>query len=204
MATYSFDTGFNTVGTLTSNLSNAQTLASNLTLLEVYANNLLTSSNNNNDEDTNYDKAMSNINSTMPTPGNGTNAPGDKPQEVMFFVTDGVEDECQSPTLNAYTGGGCRQQYLMNSNTDWCTKIKNRGIRIAVIYTEYLPLPTNPWYVNFNGLGAGVSSFQPKIAAQLQSCASQGLYYEVTTDGDISSALSSLFQIAVATAHLSK
>ena len=29
----------------------------------------------------------------MPTPGNGTNVAGDKPQEVLFFVTDGVEDE---------------------------------------------------------------------------------------------------------------
>jgi Flp pilus assembly protein TadG len=204
MATYSFDTGFNTIGPLTSNLSLAQTEASNLSLLEVYANNLLTSSNNNNDEDTNYDNAMSNINSAMPNPGNGTNAQGDTPQEVMFFVTDGVEDECQNPTLNAYSGGGCRQQYLMNSNTDWCTQIKNRGIRIAILYTEYLPLPTNPWYVNFNGLGAGVSSFQPNIGAQLQSCASPGLYYEVSTGGDISAALSSLFQSAVATAHLSQ
>src|ERR1019366_8507482 len=141
--------------------------AGNISVLEVYDNNNLTSNNNNNDEDTNYDNAMSNINSVMPNPGTGTNAPGDKPQKVMFFVTDGVEDECQTPTLNSYTGGGCRQQYLMNSNTDWCTKIKNRGIRIAILYTEYLPLPTNAWYVNFNGLGAGISSFQPNIATQL-------------------------------------
>jgi Flp pilus assembly protein TadG len=204
MATYSFDTGFNNLGSLTSNLNLAQTEASNLTLLEVYANNLLTSNNNNNDEDTNYDNAMSNINSVMPNPGTGTNASGDKPQEVLFFVTDGVEDECQNPTLNAYTGGGCRQQYLMNSNTDWCTTIKNRGIRIAILYTEYLPLPTNAWYVNFNGLGAGISSFQPNIATQLQSCASPNLYYEVSTGGDISAALNLLFQTAVATAHLSQ
>ena len=29
----------------------------------------------------------------MPNPGNGTNQTGDKPQEVLFIVTDGVEDE---------------------------------------------------------------------------------------------------------------
>ena len=42
---------------------------------------------------TNYDNAMSSVNTQMPNPGNGTNQTGDKPQEVLFIVTDGVEDE---------------------------------------------------------------------------------------------------------------
>ena len=204
MAIYTFDTGVNTLQTLTSNLATAQSSAANISMLEVYANNKLTSTNSNNDEDTNYDGAMSTINSTLPNPGSGTNNSGDTPQEVLFIVTDGVEDECMSPTLNAYAGGGCRQQYLMNSNTDWCTKIKNRGIRIAVLYTEYLPLPTNSWYVNFNGAGAGISSFQANIANQLETCASPGLFYQVDTGGDISAALTSLFQYAVQSAYLSR
>jgi Flp pilus assembly protein TadG len=187
MAIYSFDVNFNTLGSLTSNLTSAQTEASNLSMLEVYSNNNLTSSNNNDDEDTNYDNAMSNINSTMPNPGNGTNAQGDKPQEVLFFVTDGVEDE----NVN-----GGRQQSVMDPG--WCTTIKNRGIRIAVLYTTYYPLPTNSWYNTY------ISPIQANIGTTLQSCASPGLYYEVSTGGDISAALSSLFQIAVATAHLSQ
>ena len=36
---------------------------------------------------------MNSINNLMPKPGNGTKASGDTPQEVLFFVTDGVEDE---------------------------------------------------------------------------------------------------------------
>lgn len=187
MATYSFDTGFSTLGTLTSNLSLAANEASNLAMLEVYSNNYLTSGNANNDEDTNYDNAMSHINSIMPNPGNGTNAQGDKPQEVMFFVTDGVEDE----NVN-----GSRQQSVMDPG--WCTTIKNRGIRIAVLYTTYYPLPTNSWYNTY------IAPIQSNIGPTLQSCASPGLYYEVSTGGDISVALSSLFQTAVATAHLSQ
>ena len=187
LATYSFDTGFNNLGPLTSNLNLAQTYASNLTLLQVYSNNYLTSNTNNNDEDTNYDNAMSNINSAMPNPGNGTNAQGDKPQEVMFFVTDGVEDENVS---------GGRQQSVMDPG--WCTTIKNRGIRIAVLYTTYYPLPTNNWYNTY------IAPIQSNIGPTLQTCASPGLYYEVSTGGDISAALSSLFQTAVATAHLSQ
>jgi hypothetical protein len=212
MAIYTFDTAVNTIQTLTSNLSTAKTAAGNIGLLEVYSNNMLTSSNNNNDEDTNYENAMSTINSTMPNPGSGTNTHGDTPQEVLFFVTDGVEDECESPTqsapnkgttLNSYSGGGCRQQYLMNSETDWCSTVKNRGIRIAVLYTEYLPLPNNGWYQNFDGAGAGISTFQPNIGTQLQNCASPGLYTEVDSGGDITAALTALFNTAVQSAYLS-
>jgi len=187
MAIYTFDAAFNLIGNLTPNLNLAGTEAGNVRALQVYANNLLTSTNSNNDEDTNYDNAMSNINSVMPNPGNGTNAPGDTPQEVMFFVTDGVEDE----NVN-----GGRQQSVMDPG--WCTTVKNRGIRIAIIYTTYYPLPTNAWYNTY------ISPIQGNIAPTLQSCASPGLYYEVSTGGDISAALSSLFQTAVATAHLSQ
>jgi hypothetical protein len=136
---------------------------------------------------------MNQINSIMPAPGNGTNAKSDTPQAVMFFVTDGVEDEMVS---------GNRVQSLMNPS--YCTTIKNRGIRIAVLYTTYLPLPltnsdgTDSWYKTY------ISSFQPNIGTNLQSCASPGLYYAVTTDGDISAALTNLFQSALASAHLTK
>jgi Flp pilus assembly protein TadG len=187
MAIYTFDTGFNTIQTLTSNLTAAGTAASAIQVEEVYSNNWLTSSNQNNDTNTNYDNAMTKINSTMPNPGNGTNAAGDTPQEVLFFVTDGVEDENVS---------GNRQQSLMSNS--WCTTIKNRGIRIAVLYTTYYPLPTNTWYNTY------ISPFQASIAANMQACASPGLYDEVATGGDVSAALIALFNTAVATAHLTK
>src|SRR3984893_11515650 len=105
----------------------------------------------------------------------------------MFFVTDGVEDENVS---------GSRVQSLMDPS--YCTTIKNRGIRIAVLYTEYLPLPTNPWY------NTHIAPFQPNIGPNLQSCASPQLYFKVTTDQDISAAMVALFNAAVKTAYLSK
>jgi Flp pilus assembly protein TadG len=187
MAIYTFDLNFNTIQALTSSLSTAQTQAGNIQMLEVYDNNCQTKTNCNSDTDTNYDNAMTNINSTMPNPGGGTNTKGDSPQEVLFFVTDGVEDEMVS---------GNRVQSLMSNS--WCTTIKNRGIRIAVLYTAYLPLPTNSWYNTY------ISPFQPNIAANMQSCASPGLFTQVTTDSDISAALAALFQQAVATARLTK
>lgn len=207
MAIYTFDSGFNTIGAMTKNLTTAASEAANIAVEEVYDNNNLTSSNDNSDEDTNYDNAMSSINSIMPNPGNGTNAAGDTPQEILFIVTDGVEDEPTPSgfsTINPTSDTAGRQQYLMNADTDWCINIKNRGIRIAILYTTYYPLPSNGWYTNFDGSGEGIGWFQPNIGTQLQNCASPGLYYEVNTGGDISAALSALFQIAVSTAHLSK
>jgi hypothetical protein len=187
MAIYTFDAAFNTIQSLTSNLATAQTSAGNINLLTVYANNWLTANNNNSDTDTNYDNAMTRANSAMPNPGSGTNTAGDTPQEVLFFVTDGVEDE---------KVGGNRQQSLMDPT--WCTTIKNRGIRIAVLYTAYLPLPTNAWYNTW------ISPFQPNIASTMQGCASPGLFFQVNTGGDISAAMTALFQLAIHTAYLSR
>jgi Flp pilus assembly protein TadG len=180
-AIYTFNIGFNTITPLTANLNLAQTQAGNISIYEVPYQNWQ------NDEITNYDNAMSNINSTMPNPGTGTNNPNDKPQEVLFFVTDGVEDE----NVN-----GKRQQSLMSPA--WCTTIKNRGIRIAVLYTTYLPLPTNSWYNTY------IAPFQPQIGTTLKSCASPDLFFQVNTDQDISAAMQTLFQEAVATARLTK
>jgi Flp pilus assembly protein TadG len=180
-AIYTFNIGFNTITTLTSSLSAAKAQAANIQLYEVPYQNW------NNDAITNYTNAMTQINSIMPNPGGGTKQAGDTPQEVLFFVTDGVEDE---------TVGSSRVQSLMDPS--YCTTIKNRGIRIAVLYTTYLPLPTNAWYNTY------ISPFQPNIGPNLQSCASPGLYFQVSTDQDISGALVQLFNIAVLTAHLTK
>jgi Flp pilus assembly protein TadG len=203
MGFYGFDVAFNTLQSLTPipastsstpAPSPAYTAASNVTMLPVYKNNYLTSSSYNDDADTNYDAAMSGINAVMPNPGSGTATPGDKPQEVLFFVTDGVEDE-------AVSGGG-RQQSLMDNG--WCTTIKNRGIRIAVLYTEYLPIPNDNFYMGYGYSETyPVNTFQSKIASKLQSCASSGLFYEVQTGGDISAALANLFQLSVQSAYLS-
>jgi Flp pilus assembly protein TadG len=174
-AIYTFNYGFNTIMSLNSSLTNAQSKAANIDIYEVPYQNW------NSDTITDYTDAMNQINSIMPNPGDGSNA--GHPQEVMFLVTDGVQDQMV---------GGSRVQALMDPS--YCTTIKNRGIRIAVLYTTYLPLPTNAWYNQY------IAPFQPNIGSNLQSCASPGLYYAVTTDQDISAALIALFNTAVATA----
>jgi Flp pilus assembly protein TadG len=191
MAIYTFNySGTSVIQTLTSNLSTAATSAGNIDVLEVCSNNWLTCSNNNSDTDTNFESAMSNINGIMPAPGSGT--AGSSPQEVLFLVTDGVDDEIATSCSQPKTGSRCQQPF----NTTWCTTVKNRGILIAVLYTAYLPLPTNSWYNQW------IAPFQSQIAPNMQSCASPGLYFQVTTDGDITAAMQALFEQAVAAARL--
>jgi hypothetical protein len=193
MAIYTFNySGTSTVQTLTSNLTTAATAASNINVLQVYQNDWLTSSNHNYDTDTNFPSAMSQISGAMPNPGTGAST--STPQEVLFLVSDGVEDDNTGVCSEALSGSRCQAPF----DTTWCTTVKNRGIRIAVLYTAYLPLPTNSWYNTW------ISPWQTQIATNMQSCASSGLYFSITTDGDISSAMQSLFEQAVATARLTQ
>ena len=103
MAIYTFNgSGLSTIQLLTSNLANAQNAAANINVEEVYSNNWLTKTNQNNDTDTDFESAMSSINGIMPSPGTGT--PSSTPQEVLFIVTDGVDDEVSSSCSQSLDG----------------------------------------------------------------------------------------------------
>jgi Flp pilus assembly protein TadG len=185
MAIYTFNTGgINAITAITSSLSTAKSLAAGIDVLQVYKNNWLTSQASNSDEDTDFEAAMTGINGVMTNPGTGM--AGSAAQEVLFIVSDGVDD----------SNNGGRHQALFD--TTYCTTVKNRGIRIAVLYTTYLPLPTNSWYNTY------ISPFQPQIYGNMQSCASPGLFFQVSTDQDISAAMNALFLSAVATARLTQ
>ena len=127
--------------------------------------------------------------SIMPTsPGHGSNQAGDTPQAFMFLITDGMRDE------NRPSGDP-----EANIDTSYCDTVKGRGIRIAILYTEYLPeTASDSWSIQH------ALPHIPEIEPALQTCASTGLYYKVTTNSDISAALNALFQQAVASAHLTQ
>jgi Flp pilus assembly protein TadG len=195
VAIYTFNyNGLTTVYPLSSSLSAAATAAAGIDVLEVCSNSWLTSSNNNDDTDTNFETAMTSINGIMPNPGTG--ASNSTPQEVLFIVSDGVDDEVNllSCSQTLVDVSRCQQPF----NTAMCTTIKNRGIMIAVLYTEYLPLPTNSWYNSY------VAPYQATLGTNMQNCASPGLYFGITTDGDITAAMQTLFQLAISSARLSQ
>lgn len=137
---------------------------------------------------TDFDSILTSMNSTLPTPGDGSSS--STPQKILFFVSDGLED---APTTTcsqseSVTGWGRCQSPINVSN---CTTIKNRGIKIAVLYTTYYPITNNWWYNNT------VAPFQSQIATNMQACASSGLYFEVSPSQGISAAMTALFNLAL-------
>ena len=177
------------------------TASPNFGVMEYYGNNYAcgsstcsTDSTTIGDYATNFENAFGAINTLMPNPGNGTNVAGDTPQEILFVVTDGVADELNPPTCSeTETGGRCQEPI----NTALCDTIKNRGIRIAILYTDYLQVTSDSWYNTW------VAPFQSTIGTQLESCASPDLFYDAGVDAsNLGADLQTLFNIATSMAHL--
>ncbi|NVN85742.1 MAG: pilus assembly protein [Rhodopseudomonas sp.] len=198
MAIYDFGASAQSAGlrnlfSLSGSLSSAKAAAGNIDLMTVNG------QNDNNDQDTGFTAILPAINSAISAPGAGTSA---APLKYLFFVSDGVADEQNASCLKPTNGARCQSPI----NPALCTTIKNRGIKIAVLYTTYLALPTNAWYNSwiapFNTGPYGPSP-NSEIANNMQSCASPGLYFEVSPTDGISDAMTALFKKAIADARIS-
>ncbi|MBR0841607.1 pilus assembly protein [Bradyrhizobium liaoningense] len=209
-ALYTFDLGLNELAKLTTP-SSAGAQVSNISLMPVaYQNCVVPTTNCKTDNGTDIAGALKSINDIMPNPGLGSNTANDTPQEVVFLVTDGVEDKIAAICPNATFASNSRCQQPLD--TTMCTTIKNRGIKIAVLYTEYLQLIANPstgiqktdqWYMNWIDKYDQPTSSTGKIAQNLQACASPGFYKSVQSGQNISDALKDLFiKVASSTASL--
>jgi Flp pilus assembly protein TadG len=203
MAIYTFGSsaknpGLTTIQSITSNLSTAKTSAAAIDLMTVPYQNYA------DDTDTDFGDVLTDMNSAITTPGTGTTS--SSPLKYLFFVSDGVGDRavgspaCSQPTTNGSDPqtGTTYKRCQEPLNVSFCTTMKNRGIKIAVLYTTYLPLPTNAWYNTW------IAPFTSQIATNMQNCASPGLYFEVSPSQGISAAMNALFQKAVSQARLTK
>ena len=197
----------------------------------------------NNDTDTNIDLALTQINTPdpsnptslyIPTPGEGSNPP--TPQAVLMIVTDGLEDECVASvtagndlsTINPpkYKKPALCDPYRQMApiaapgtlSAQLCAAIKQRGIKIGVLYLTYDPLPltelnfaTGQWQPSY--YDQNVNQFQPgslsgdQIAQDMMAnCASNSnLFITVGVGDDISKGLKTLFNNALQDyAHLTQ
>jgi Flp pilus assembly protein TadG len=171
--------GFYQVAAPSPNLAAVKTLTSAIDLMTVPYQNY------NNDQDTDFANVLTGANSAMPNPGTGKSAKS--PQEVLFLVSDGVNDSSVNGSRSITT-----------IDTSLCTTIKDRGIKIAVLYTTYLPLPTNSFYNSY------VAPWVDTISPTMQACASPGLFFEVSPTAGVSQAMAALFQKAVQNARISQ
>ncbi|MGY8679863.1 pilus assembly protein TadG-related protein [Bradyrhizobium sp. UFLA05-153] len=216
-ALYTFDTGLNEIQKLTTPTTAAGQI-SNIQLMTVDHQNCVTTTSCNTDYGTDISGALTTLgkdaSSIMPNPGGGTNQSNDTPQEVVFLITDGVDDKLVTTSTSCDANATYPlPKVTVNKTSYWrcqqpldatiCTTIKNRGIRIAVLYTEYLQLTTDGWYNTRISQFNNPSSSTGTIAQRLKSCASPGLFADVDSSDKIPDALTKLFlNVVSATASL--
>jgi hypothetical protein len=180
------DLKLTTITALTKDLAKAKTEASAIDLMTIPYQGYYK------DQCTNFDKTLTDTNSAITKPGVGDSA--SSPQKILFFVADGVAD--------AYNPWSCSRPITSSTrcqeplDISYCETIKKRGIKIAVLYTTYLPLPTNSWYNTW------IKPFSSDIGPNMKKCASDGLYFEVSPTQGIADAMIALFQKVVSQARL--
>jgi Flp pilus assembly protein TadG len=138
--------------------------------------------------DTKLSPSLAQLAATIPVAGTG--ATGSTPKEILFFVTDGLED--------TISNGGVAINVLSATGQAACTTLKNNGVKVAVLYTTYFPTPNFWLYQDY------VTGIQSSIGPALQSCASPNLYEAASPGEDVSSALNQLFLFAIESAHLTQ
>jgi Flp pilus assembly protein TadG len=167
---------------------------------------------------THFENALSGLNTFISNVGTGASSTNTLP--YLFIVTDGSQDyqtqsggnwgaenwsastdvpyQNTSNVMPGFTGND--QSGTMNIN--WCTKIKKRGITIAILYIPYQPIsdPSTIWDDEDGYANANVNS--GNIPASLQSCASTNFFYTANSPADITNALVTMFEQAVSTAHI--
>ncbi|MDO9418949.1 TadE/TadG family type IV pilus assembly protein [Pararhizobium sp.] len=160
----------------TSNLIEAEASAKTIKLMSIPRQNY------DNDQQTSFDKALTEIETYIGTPGNGLSSA--TPEKVVMLVADGVGDSYKPSGCTKPTKGDRCQEPI---DTKYCKALKDKNIRVAVLYTTYVPTPSDPWYEKW------IKPFQNEIGTKMEECASPGLYFEVSPTEGISKAMNALF-----------
>ena len=159
---------------------------------------------------THFENAFSSMNSLITSVGTGTQA---APLPYVFIVTDGSQDyQTQSNgnwgSQNWSANGTVPYQNSATvippnsvTSTDYCTTMKNRGIKIAILYIPYETIQNATTFASSEDIYANNNI--AKIPAALQTCASPNFFFTANTPTDINNALIAMFDQAVSTAHLS-
>ena len=164
---------------------------------------------------THFENVLKGMNTFITNAAIGTGTGPNNALPYVFIVTDGSQD------YQTQSGGSWSSQHwtsnasvpYQNSSTvippnsedtnDYCGTMKGRGITVAVLYIPYGTIVhPNPAFAN-NEDGYANTNIA-NIPTALQNCASPGFYYTANTPADITSALVTMFEQAVSTAHVSQ
>jgi len=143
---------------------------------------------------THFENAFPSMSNLITSVGTGTSPSNTLP--YVFLITDGAQD-----SQTQWNGSWAGSNNPTVISTSLCTALKNRGITIAILYIPYQPVQNPTSFAN--GEDYAVNSIIPSIPGALQSCASPNFFYTGGSPAAITSALITMFEQAVSTAHIS-
>jgi Flp pilus assembly protein TadG len=175
----SLGTIYSPSSTATSASQETAELSAALTAIENYQTPVVSDS-----ADTDFPDTMATLATKLSNAGTGTSSAA--PRKNLFIVTDGLTDYTNS--------GGTR--VMGPFDTASCTAIKNMGIEIYVLYTDYYPLPNYFYLENIQQYAEPTDN--SAISSALQQCASSpSTYFEASDSTSIQSAMQTMLKIAL-------
>jgi Flp pilus assembly protein TadG len=146
------------------------------------------------DEITDFQESLQGLTGAVGASGDGKLP--DSPEKLVLLVTDGVHSQ------RAWVHGDTDKTSPLNPK--WCAGLKSAGVTVAVLYTEYLPMPRDwgynatvgstmdaaNWKVNWNGdRRAGIPGSITRhdyIPYALKDCASsEDLFLSAASESEI-------------------
>lgn len=139
---------------------------------------------------TDFDAAFSGMKTLIGKGGTGVSTTNR--QKVLFFVADGVFDAAKPDCSEKLKGTRCQEPI----DITYCDALKENGVKIAVLYTTYLPLEDDNFWDNW------IRPFTHKISPHMQACASTGYFFEVSPTDGIEEAMQALFRKLISAPRL--
>lgn len=136
---------------------------------------------------TSFDTSLTEIGKEIIGDG-GTGTSAADSEKIVYFVTDGVSDSLKPGGKCAGSWEGNKGRCHEPVDTKYCKALKDRNIKIAVLYTTYIPLDGDGTWDRYIK-----NVFANKIGPSLEECASPGLFFEVGPDEDMKAAMVKLF-----------
>lgn len=181
MAVYSFGTnadnlGLKEIAKLTSNMDDVDKAVTNLDLMSTVKNNY------NDNTLTDFASTFASIKPVVGTVGTG-NSTTDR-QKVVFLVSDGMTDAEKAVCSGSQKDDRCMEPI----DPAACKDLKDKGIKVAVVYTTYIPLPDDKFWVN------RIKPFDSRLRPSMEACATPGYFIEASPNEDIGKAMQTLFR----------
>ena len=161
---------------------------------------------------THFENALPTVSDLIHSVGDGSSSGSTVP--FIFFITDGSQDNQwhwnnawggSAPNItprcyNGVCGPGANSATTISQSL--CTAVKNRGIKLSILYIPYIPVTNPTTYAGAEDYFANDNI--PLIAPSLQSCASPGFFHTANAPADIDTALQTMFQQAVEAVRLTR